>query len=860
MMEEIQMANVHFFSVIPKIPKEIKFLETLMNNIWWCWHNDAIALFRRIDPIAWRYSGHNPKEFFNSLPQEKIQSLVKDEGFMEQLRKVEAAFTKQVKDSTEAKKKACIAYFCLEFGLHESIRIYSGGLGILAGDHLKSSSDLDIPLVGVGLLYKEGYFIQKINKDGWQIENYPQNAIETLPITPVMVNGERLIIKYNYKDYKTLHCLVWELKVGNINLYLLDTDTDLNQGEDLRKITSSLYGGDSNKRIAQEIVLAIGGYKALLAMGYNPHACHLNEGHAAFLGYARIPTLMKEFNLDFDTALLLHSRTTLFTTHTPVPAGNEAFSPDLIRSHLQPLSEEFKLDPNVYIRLGQAPGQDMNSPMSMTILGLRNSHFANAVAKLHGDTSRKMWEHLWASTPVDEVPIGHITNGIHVPSWISTEMWELLNRYLGANWIERLQTDYEELFRFIDNIPNGEIWHVHSITKRSLIDRVRMRLTNQLAENRVSVPERAYAKTVLDPDALLIGFARRFATYKRATLILRDEQRLLKLLTNPDKPVQFVFAGKAHPADSTGKHFIQDLIKFAERNNVRDRFIFVENYNINFARQLVQGVDVWLNNPIRPEEASGTSGMKAAVNGVPNLSILDGWWEEGYAPGRGWAIETASADVTDLNLRNDIESQNLISLIETELTPLYYDRYGDDTPQKWVDMMKEMLKIGLKDFSTARMVNDYYKNYYTKAMENFKTFTAKNCDEAKKLLSYKQLFQQHFNDVSIRMPEMSSNFQNDMHVGDKVKVSVITHLGGIIKPEHVNVQLYLGKPAADQTYLVEGSAINMKFIEDLGNNDYKYETELSLKQIGRFGVTARVLPNCDGPHELLPGFIKWPTL
>ena len=563
------MKKIQLFNVAPAIPAQLRFLETLSRNLWWCWNADAIELFRRIQPQLWKDTGSNPQDFLSRVPQKRFEALASDEGFLSHQQEVQQRFEAEVfrkGNGGGLNSPSCIAYFSLEFGIHESVRLYSGGLGVLAGDHLKAASDLGLPLVGVGLLYRHGYFQQYLNNDGWQQEAYPDNEIHRLPLRRALdTSGQPVQLSLPLPG-RVMKAVVWQLDVGHVPLYLLDTNIPDNPPE-IQKVTTSLYGGDRLMRLQQEILLGIGGFRALIGLGYEPVAGHINEGHAAFMSLARITHLMKTHGLDMETALEIVPRTSVFTTHTPVPAGNEAFPLDMLRPYLEALEPTLGISPHQIISWGQAPNKTNSHELSMTILGLRMAHRSNGVSKLHGIVERKMWANLWPGHAEDEVPIRHITNGIHVPSWLSADNAVLFTRYLGREWREGLPD--ANMLSGISQIPDEELWRAHELGRARLVRIAREMCEKQLTVRNAASAEITHAKSIFDYDVLTIGFARRFATYKRATLLLRNMERLETLLHNDDRPIQFVFAGKAHPADDSGKDLIRELIRFGQKANIR---------------------------------------------------------------------------------------------------------------------------------------------------------------------------------------------------------------------------------------------------------------------------------------------------
>lgn len=840
--------NIKLFNVAPSLPKELDFLETLADNIWWCWHPSAIELFKKIAPGLWREMGSDAKSFLSKIPQERFNELAKDSGYLRQIKNVKAEFEKAVYVNQDEKSRS-IAYFSMEYGIHESVRLYSGGLGILSGDHLKAASDLKLPLVAVGLLYRQGYFRQFLDRNGWQMERYPENELHNMPMKRAKdEKGNEITLSINLNN-RELFFGVWILNVGNIPLVLLDTGIQKNP-PDFKEITWRLYGGDTIMRLHQEILLGIGGFKALTALGYDPAVCHMNEGHAAFLSLARIEHLVSK-GYDTNVALEIVWRTNVFTTHTPVPAGNEVFDIGLLRPYLQPFACAAGLDVDRVIRWGIPINEREHSKeMSMTVLGLRLANFSNGVSKLHGVVARDMWKHLWPGRSVDELPITHITNGVHIESWISSRLSRILEDYLNVQWKDN--ADMDSLLKELDTIPDEDFWMIHEISRQALVRKIRIFIKNKFAltnENQ-SVND----KNILDPSILTIGFARRFATYKRGTLLLRNRERLLKLLRDTKQPIQFVFAGKAHPADNGGKHLIQELTKFAKEENVQHRFIFVEDYDISLARTLMQGVDVWLNTPRRPMEASGTSGMKAAANGALNCSILDGWWDEAYQPETGWAIPGNSNFTNDEDIDN-YESQSLFQILENEIIPCFYERVGGDVPNRWVKKMKAAIAMAISKFSSCRMVSDYNKMFYIPGVQSYEDLMRNDADQAKSIMLQKVRLESYFKQIYVHEPIVDRDL-NYLHVGETFKIQVKVYLGEF-KPEELKVEAYYGT-VDNHNAIIHSNSDEMTQVAEYGDGNYLYECTVSCKASGRFGLTARVTPANNVWENSVPGFLAWP--
>src|SRR5271170_7624510 len=693
-------------------------LWSLARNIWWSWDQESNSLFLDLDPKRWRELNHNPVALLNEMPLAKIEQRAAELVLHSRInyayrRMREYTHADRTWGATHAGilRPRPVAYFSAEFGLHESLPIYSGGLGVLAGDHIKSASDLDIPLIGIGLFYGQGYFLQRLDQKGWQREEYLETDINQLPMQPAIGrNGEPVVIEIQTRG-GSIRAKVWRVKVGRCDLLLLDSNVAGNAPEDL-ELTSRLYGGDGRTRIRQELLLGVGGFRALRAMGISPSVLHLNEGHSGFAVFEAIRTCMEEEGMGFDTAASQIAREVVFTTHTPVPAGHDRFNADLIEEHLGPLREQLGLSQAKLMGFGREHPSDQQEQFCMTVLGLKLSRRANAVSSLHGEVSRAMWTSLFPGKPEDAVPIGHITNGVHVPSWLAPQMCRLYDRHLGVGWQDhsgRAQTWVE-----IESVDDGELWETHLSLKSQLLEFVRRRACEQ-AERRGEPQETLHRLSkVLSSDALTIGFARRFATYKRANLILADIERLASLVNDPKRPVQFLFAGKAHPHDEPGKRVLQEIAVKMRDSKFADKLVFIEDYDINVGRYLVQGVDVWLNNPRRPLEASGTSGQKVVLNGGLNLSVLDGWWAEAYDGFNGFAIG-AGRTHSNMDVHDTRDGEDLYRVLRDELIPLFYQRDKDGLPRGWIKRMKRTIRTLGWRFSADRMVMDYTQKCYVPA-------------------------------------------------------------------------------------------------------------------------------------------------
>lgn len=848
------MAHLQTFRVLPDIPEPLSFLEVLSRNIWWCWQYDAVDLFRRIDPGLWNLAGRNPIVFLTYIPQKRLEELARDNSFLSHQARVQENYDKLIcarlkEQESILIKRDVIAYFSMEFGIHESIPLFAGGLGILAGDHLKAASDLELPLLGVGLLYRQGYFRQFLNQDGWQQEDYPETDFYQLPADrAVDSEGDEIRVSVAGPEGK-IQAAVWRINVGCVPLILLDTNLPENSKE-IRDITSKLYIGEERMRIAQEMVLGIGGMRALAAIGIEPSVCHMNEGHSAFSSLERLARIMSTHKVDLKTAREIISRTTVFTTHTPVAAGNEEFHSDLIRPYLVPLEERLGVSADEILSWGRPPATSTGSPISMFVLGAHNAQYRNGVSELHGKVARRMWTHVWPGMPEDEIPISHVTNGVHIPSFISSENAQLFERYIGPEWQKHPSRSNVQR---IDDIYDEELWRAHAMSRSRLIRTCRKLMVKQFKRRNAPREIMKDAELVLDQDILTIAFARRFATYKRANLLLHDPDRFEALMTSKTQPVQFIFAGKAHPRDHEGKELIKRLTHFARKANIRNRMVFIEDYDIYVARHMTQGADVWLNTPRRPFEACGTSGMKAAVNGVLNVSILDGWWCEGYRDDRGWKIGNGE-DYTDPAYQDAVESQALYNTLEDEVIPTFYDRRSGDIPTKWLKMMKESMKMVMKDFCSHRMVEEYNRRFYEPGRFRMRELLADQVREAEHLAEHKERLTTLWGDIQIEPPirEMDDPFR----VGEAFRVTTVVNLGDL-RPDDVEVEIYYGTLKSVDTLASAGTVHAMKMLEAHGGGRYLYACDVTCSTPGRYGFTARVTPKGDDWIRFSPGFVTW---
>ena len=835
--------KINKYMVSPSLPKELEPLLEITKNFWWCWNQKAVNLLRTIDIDNYDEKDHNPIRILGESSQECFYNMLHDDAAMMNLAEVYDEFKTYMNqetwyaslDDSQKTENEKIAYFSFEYGLHESLPNYSGGLGILSGDHLKSASDLGLPFIAVGLLYRKGYFRQYLNADGWQQEYDIENDFFNLALEKVLdSNGETMKVDVDLPGRK-VYAQIWKANVGRIQLYYLDANIEENSVED-RDITAQLYGGNLETRIQQEILLGIGGIKALKKLGIKPTIYHMNEGHSAFLSLERIRQLMIDDKLDRKTAREVVFSSNVFTTHTPVPAGNDVFPIEMMQKYFVDYIKQIDMSMEEFLKLGKIDPNNQKEDFCMTVLALNLSAENNGVSELHGHVSREMWKDIWKGVPAKELPIDSITNGIHTLSWISFDMQNLLDRYLGPRW--RTKPLEYGIWERVQKIPDAELWRTHERRKERLIDFCRERLKAQIINRGFTKNEINHAEQILTPEALTIGFARRFATYKRGTLLFRDIERLKKIISNPHRPVQIIFAGKAHPHDNGGKELIKNIAEICRREEFRDHIVFLEDYDINVARYMVQGVDVWLNNPRRPLEASGTSGMKVPPNGGLNFSILDGWWDEAYDGQNGWAIGNRE-EYTDLEYQDEVESNALYNVLENEIIPLYYERGRDDIPRQWVTAMKWSMQTVCPQFSTNRMVADYFNKFYTNASRRYINMTNDDFKKSKELKSWKDNISSKWSKVSFEntMSEMPSR---NLQVGSKFEVKTIVNLGNIA-PDSVRVELYHGKLSMKDE-ITEPTIVEMKHSSDLGNGRHSFIGSLECVNTGQSGYAIRMYP------------------
>lgn len=870
--EKLHMQTLRTFTVKPSLPAALEDLKHVAHNLYWSWHYEITEIFRRIDYDLWKQCAHNPVKMLGLVSQARLEDLARNEGFTYQLKEARQTLEQTLNAPSWFNKiyareghKPLIAYFSAEFGIHESVPIYSGGLGMLAGDHLKSASDMGIPLVGVGLMYQKGYFRQYLNTDGWQQEHYIENDFHNMPLELVRKeNGHPLTIQIQFPE-RQVGAQIWKAQVGRIPLYLLDTNLVSNSHHD-RTITQTLYGGDSEMRICQEIILGIGGLKALFAMNLEPTVCHMNEGHAAFMALERVRKLKSKHNMTFDEALETARASNIFTVHTPVAAGNDEFPAEIIDKYFGHYYGTLGINQEQFLALGRLHPEDKHESFKMPVLALKTSAYRNGVSQLHGEVSRKIWSGLWPELPVAEVPINSVTNGVHARTWISSELNSLYERYLGSRWADEAVD--KSIWHNLDQVPDEELWRIHQRGKERLVGFARARLKRQLQRRGAFHTELSWAEEVLDPEALTIGFARRFATYKRGNLLLKDPQRLIKLLTQTDTPVQFLFAGKAHPRDTAGKELIRQLVHFAsEHPEIRRRLVFLEDYDMDIARYLVQGVDLWLNNPRRPMEASGTSGMKAAINGVLNMSTLDGWWCEGYIPDGGWIIG-AGEEYDDLSYQDQVEGEAIYNLLEQEVVPLFFNRGKDRLPRRWIRRMKNTIKWCAPRFNTSRMVAEYTRKFYHPSDTKWDELTANDMERVRALSQWKANLRHNWADLEIRDVQTQivadeatqevTEEQAELSVGSQVRVQARVHLGNL-DPKDIALQIYYGR-VDSYGHIKDGQIAEMTYEESTLDIEHvaTFVGIIPCRVSGRHGYGLRILPrHPDLVEQYESGLILW---
>jgi glycogen phosphorylase len=844
-----QIRPLREFLVRPALPEPLQRLSEIGMNLLWSWEHNLRALFRRLDPVIWKQSNHNPVVMLGRVPQATLERAARDPRFLALYRRACEIHDSYLQTPANAPSNMLIAYFSMEYGLLDCMPIYSGGLGVLSGDHLKASSDAMLPLVGIGLLYQKGYLQQTLGPDGWQQERTPVNDFYSLPVTPeTRADGSELLVSVTLAG-TPVFLKVWRIDVGRVKLYLLDSNIPQNANPEHREITSQLYGGDRHHRIRQEIALGIGGLRVLKELGLTPTAYHMNEGHSAFLALERIRLLMTEQQLSFDEALDAARTNNIFTTHTSVPAGIDLFDSGMMYAYFQDYCNELGIGFDQLLSLGRRESNDSQEPFSMAIAAFKTSAYRNAVSRLHRRVSQLMWEGLWPSLPVWEIPITSITNGVHLTTWINGDLAGIYDQYLSPDWREG--HNEMRVWDQIAEIPDAELWEAHRRRKRRLVGFIRERATATATDRNAPASEIRHFQEILDPETLTIGFARRFATYKRATLIFRDLERLKKILTNPRMPVQLVVAGKAHPLDIPGKTLIKEIFQFSKNPELAGHVIFVEDYGLRVARELVQGVDVWLNTPRRGEEACGTSGMKAGINGVLNLSILDGWFDEAGENSGGWAIgdrESYSAD------RDDAHAAAIYSLLEGEVAPLYYGAREQGVPVEWMRRVKKSLRFVSANFNCQRMVGEYRTQLYEPAHRSYEAVTRDQFAPARERAEWHRKVTGTWPSVSFLNANLDA--ASAVLTGSPLPLRTKIELAGL-NPEDVRVEAVVGRVGAHGE-LEETQVLTLAPLEQQGSV-FMFGRDFAPFSTGRLGYSFRVSPNhCDDPlNRPCNSPIKW---
>lgn len=850
------MQPIRTFEVIPFLPPQLDCLKELAFNLRWTWDHETIHLFKRLDHDLWESTGHNPVLMLGTISQARLDEAAKDEGFLAHLDRICQRHYEYLKNQgTWYKKqsrqgaKDVIAYFSAEFGITECIPIYSGGLGILAGDHVKAASELGLPLVGVGIAYQQGYFRQYLNAEGWQQERYPINDFYNMPIKLVRnADGTPLIVNVDLPG-RAVNIQVWKAQVGRVELYLMDTNIPQRRKED-EDITDALYHGDPDTRIRQEIILGIGGMRVLKALGINPTVCHMNEGHSAFLSLERTRHLMEDHKLSFYEAKEVCAAGSIFTTHTAVPAGLDKFSAELMEKYFGEYYRALGISRDEFLALGRANPADPYEPFSMAHLAIRLSTMTNAVSRLHGEVSQKLFQSVWKDLPWTEVPISYITNGTHTRSWISDEMADIYERYLGARWYDDAMD--QSMWNRIEDIPDEELWRVRLRRRERLVNFCRKRVRAQMEARGALPSELKEASEILSPNALTIGFARRVATYKRATLLLKNPKRLAAILNNKERPVQIIIAGKAHPEDAPAKALIREIIQFTRQEDVKGKFVFIEDYDMNVGRWLTSGVDMWLNTPRRFLEACGTSGMKVVFNAGINCSILDGWWDEAYTPRAGWAVGRGEV-YTDPEQQDEIESNAVYDLLEKEIIPKFYERDRDGIPRGWIERVKTSMIDLCGQFNVNRMVREYALRTYFPATVRYSEFLGKDAQRAKTLATWKRKTENEWRNVHIERVE--TQIPETVRVGDDMLIRATVHLGEL-KPADVNMQIFHG-PIDAYNNIINGEVAPMKAVEE-SEGRHIFTGNIKYFRSGRHGFTVRIIPhNSDLSSPFETGLIQW---
>jgi alpha-glucan phosphorylase-like protein len=852
MAEQLKQSTINLKRIFIKseLPEVLSPLRELAQNLWWSWHKEATALFSELSPKDWVASNYNPIEILDNLSLERANELVANKTFLKRLKAVKKDFDAYV-NTPKQTDSPTIAYFSMEYGLHISTRLYSGGLGILAGDYLKEASDQNSSLAAVGLLYRYGYFQQSISLHGDQINQYTAQKFTSMPLDPVRdANGEWMKIAINLLG-RTVYAKIWCLKVGRIPLYLLDTDISENEWED-RSLTHQLYGGNSEHRLKQEILLGIGGIKAIEAIRYEADIFHCNEGHAAFMTLERLKGYIQRNQLSFEQAKEIVRSTSLFTTHTPVPAGHDAFPEDLLRNYLYGYTHELGISWDQFVALGKIDRHNNHELFSMSHLAIRLCQEVNGVSELHGKVSQEMFNVLYPGYNHKELHIGFVTNGVHYPTWVSNDWHQILSKKLGPDFIHQ-QSDPAQ-WQAVNDLPSKEVHGIRTKLKERLLNYVRRQIREDLTRRGDQPTTIFQILNGIDDRALVVGFARRFATYKRADLLFRNLDRLDKLVNNPERPVIFIFAGKAHPADHPGQQLIKDIVHISKKPQFAGKVIFLEGYNMEMAKFLVQGADIWLNTPTRPKEASGTSGMKAAMNGVMNFSVLDGWWAEGYREDSGWALPLERT-YDDQNLQDELDAETLYSTFENEIIPTYFTRNEEGFSEKWITYVKNIItKVG-PHFTMKRMLDDYYARFYNKLAKRGAALKQNNFQEMHEIINWKKHLEQKWDAIHVVDKEVFDTDNYAMKLGEQMQSKIKLYLDDI-RAEHIGLELVFFKRInEDKLELVRTQALQ---ITAQDGQTATYETTMGLDISGVYEYGFRLFPQHPNlPHRQDLALVKW---
>ena len=850
MKVQVSNSNSPFWrdiTVKSKLPKELAGLEELSKNLWWVWNSEATELFAEIDPVKWKQSNGNPVLFLEMLSYERLEEIVKDKSMMKKVDKVCADFKAYINEKPDD-KRASIAYFSMEFGLANCLKIYSGGLGVLAGDYLKEASDSNVRMTAVGFLYRYGYFTQSLSIDGNQEAIYEAQNFNHLPIDQVMdENGRPMVLEVPFHD-RIVYAYIWKVNVGRISLYLMDTDMELNSEYD-RSITYQLYGGDWENRMKQEYMLGIGGILMLDKLGVKKDIYHCNEGHAALINIQRLVGYIHNDKLTFDQALEVVRASSLYTVHTPVPAGHDSFDESLFGKYMGQYPEKLGITWQDLMNLGRE-NPDTHEKFSMSVFACNTCQEVNGVSWLHGKVSQHMFQPIWKGYSADELHVGYVTNGVHMPTWAASEWKEYYAQIFGADFVKN--QDNEKMWSAIYDVDDEKIWEIRRGLKNKLVNYIRNEIKDKMSQKQENPAKILQTLDKVNPNALLVGFARRFATYKRAHLLFTDLDRLAKIVNNPDFPVQFIFAGKAHPADGGGQALIRHIVEISRRPEFQGKIIFVENYDMQVAKRLVSGVDVWMNTPTRPLEASGTSGEKAEMNGVLNFSVLDGWWYEGYVEGAGWAL-TDKRTYQDQNHQDQLDAETIYSIFENQIIPLYFARNSKGYSPEWIQYIKHSIAKIAPRFTMKRMMNDYYDRFYTKESVRSSHLKDNNFAKAKEIATWKEDVAAKWDNIEVMSVEIPEGLQINPHVGEQYKVRVAIQRNTF--PDCIGVEFVINtmKDGKTDSFTVE----EMKEAKTEGTVSY-YELDYTLMNAGIYKYSFRMYPkNSDLPHRQDFAYVRW---